>query len=334
MANANGINDLDFIRLRRGAAQLKGAFHNLVKKDRQKAADALNDERLSFPSLFLLREEIEADDLYQALNVKNITAIQVCAKKLNTDFFAARLDPRPAQDKKAIINALKWMFETGAPETLPDTEADAFDAVMDAAAALLILKFGDKSILPKTAELIFQRNRKGLLIHDLVWSYFQSQDPHALRLIAEYIPSGSRADVELACSLLHLPMPEETNGRAARQKLYEDYLRWLNENGSFLYLTGEHLQFTSNPEPWKVDLEAKYLCKKISPLSREPIDPVSENEINWLHRFRRAEKEDQKTLSAYSQKMHDKDIAAWSQWMQEPSGDHIGAAKANRGGSR
>jgi hypothetical protein len=129
---------------------------------------------------------------------------------------------------------------------------DEYEAVMDAAISVLVNIYKDNSILPAVADMIFKRNRKGHYIHDLIWAYFRSSTPDTLKLTAERICSSDQQDIDLACHLLNLEASYSSLNTEDRQKQYQTYLQWLNENAPFLYFTGESFQYSSNPILYKV----------------------------------------------------------------------------------
>lgn len=319
-------NSLDRIWLSQNVDRFRRTFHELAEQNRQKAFHYLNKEKLPFPSLFILMPEIEALNLYENLNSRNIIALQLCAKKLNHHHLAVHLDRLPPQNSHMKHQVFKWMFNTGVRWEGPHD--DPYDAVLDALAALLIRTYEDKTVLPAVADLIFKRNRKGLFIHDLVWSFFQAYDPKKVTLIAKYLLSDKQKDVELACRLLHLPLPKETDRDLGKRKLYKNYRAWLSENRPFLYLTGEHFQLTSDPEPLRIDLEAKYLYKKISPKDRKPLQPLTEKEILCLNQFRETSQEEREILSAYSYQIHHRK-RSWEKFMQKQLPEQVRIAKSD-----
>jgi hypothetical protein len=123
---------------------------------------------------------------------------------------------------------------------------------MDAAVSVLVNIYIDNSVLPAAADMIFKRNRQGHYTHDLIWAFFRSSTPDALKLTAERICSSDQQDIDLACHLLNFESSYLSLNTEDRQKQYQTYLQWLNENAPFLYFTGESFQYSSNPILYKV----------------------------------------------------------------------------------
>ncbi len=325
--NQNHTSRLDYLRQNQGMYRLRAVFRDLAAQNRRKAVRYLNDDMLGFPTLYILLPDIEALDLYEELSARNIAAIELCAKKSGNPGLSLRLKGLLPHDGDAVRKALSWMFSTGLYWDGPDKLYDSFDAAMDVAAGLLVRTYGDTAVLPAVAELIFRRNRKGLFIHDLVWSFFQSCEPDALKLIAEYLLSADLRDVRLACRLLHLTLPEGA-GAVRRRELYLRYLSWFGENKPYLRFTGECFQQTSEPNPLYVDTEARYLGKRISPRDGKPLEPLSREETECLARFRTVPEQEREILAAYSARIRGRDIRTWEEWLRGPVSEQVGKAKS------
>ena len=67
-----------------------------------------------------------------------------------------------------------------------------------------------------------------------------------------------------------------------------------------------------------VDREAKYLHKAISPRDQIPAEPISDDEIDSLYRFRQAPEAEQEVLASFSQKLRKRDKRSWDVWMKKP----------------
>ena len=215
--DSNSLSYLDLLWQGQDAERLKQEFRFLAARDKRRASRLINDPNLRFPTMFTLLPEIESMNL-TGLSPRNAEAIRICAIRRGNP------GARRKQKSPSEFEALKWMFETGYVWDGPLDEYDTYDAVIDTCAALLIKRYKYTAILPQVCDLIFRRNRNSLYIHDLVWSFFQAYDPESLRLIARYILSYDFRDDELACKLLHLPVPDAGTDFAARQALYEDYM--------------------------------------------------------------------------------------------------------------
>ena len=225
---------LDRIRFVNGSDTLKTAFRKLCEGEM--AVGLINDKRLLFASLFTLLPEIEEFDLYKHLNLRNTIAIKICKKILKADTLLT-------ESSEEIISTLKWIMTTGANDDGLNSE---YDRILDGTAAILIITYYDKTILPIIADMIFKRNRKGAFIHDLVWAFFKANIPETLRIIAGFLRSANKDDIDLACKLLNIEPIK-----------YTAYLSWFKENYPNLVFTGESFNLTSNPQPVIVDLEVK-----------------------------------------------------------------------------
>jgi hypothetical protein len=321
-----GVSYLDKIWRTSGASALRSEFYSVATRGRERAVRYLSDGDTSFPVLFILMPELERLGLYKDLPPRCVHALRLCAKKTSNakleDYLTYLIGGGEAI--KAPQECLKWMLESGINWDGPSAGRDDYDAVIDLAATLIIADYGDTSMLVAIAELIFERNRRGLFIHDLVWGFFQSIDAGALSALSKYILSGDDSDVNLACELLGLDVPET---QADKQTTYYGYTEWLRENRPYLYLTGEHFQATSKPHHLMHDVEAKYLQREITPRERAPLSPLSEDEQMRLGHFRQAGSEEQDLLSKHSKKLHTKDENAWGDWLGMELAEQVMAAK-------
>ncbi len=210
----------DRIRLNEGAERCRAVFQEACEKNRRRAAGLLNDERLTFPCLFLLWRQAEAFRLHRFLSARCLAALELI-RQTSGQSDAGDGGHYPRTDNRAAHAALKWILETGKSEHgLGDVQE--YEEIVDKAASLLINVYRDKSVLPLVAELVFARNREGRHVHTLIWALFRAGDPGVLRLIAERIPSADQRDSAFACSLLNLDSPAEHV--IEKTKLRNDYL--------------------------------------------------------------------------------------------------------------
>ena len=311
-----------------GTNQLKRYFSQTARSNTRQALSLVNDEDLRFPVLFILTDEIYSFSLFGQLSVRNQTAIRVCAfRTMPAGWLEAAWE---GADRDSLIKTLRWMLATGKGWDGPQEGHDVYDAALDYAAALLTDEFDDAAALPDIADLIFRRNRKSFYIHDLVWSFFQTLDADAMKLVAARLKSSNTKDVELAGKLLGIDIPSPTD-RRKQVALYDQYIRWLDENKAYLYLTGEHFQMTSQPNHLDFDREAKYLNKAISPRWRTPKDPLTDDEAECLAEFRKEPDDERELLASYSQKLRARDRERWDNWMKSRVAEQVMAARKDAG---
>lgn len=322
--NSASMGTLERIRRMQGADACRNYFRRTAEKRKENALFLLNGAGLGFPTLFVLREEIERTELNARLSARNRTALSLCGKILKNR--ESETGGGIRYQDRAVRQAFLWMFRTGASG---DGLSDEFDQVLDLCASVLARRYHETSILPALESLIFLRNRKKGFLHDLIWAFFQFREPGSLRLIARHLTSSDERDAELACMLLHLPYQQRTTQE--KQAQYREYRNWLNENSAFLTFTGESLLCSNQPEICSVNLGSKYLGKRTDPGKRGHADGLTPKEQEYLSYFAQAEKQDQPVLASYSRKLHDRSPSDWSRWIGRPVAEQVLAAKQGAG---
>ena len=319
-------NELDCIRRTRGIRACRNALRSMALQRREAAVRLVNGDSLLVATLYILQPVLSELDLNGLLSERNRTALKICGRitqgKKAGDFGEEPL----SLNSEAVHSVLLWMFQTGMADDGLDEE---FDQILDITASVLIKTHHEKAVQPDVAELIFRRNRKGTYLHDLAWAYFQTRDADALRIVAKRLLSPDRRDAEFAGALLHMEPDELKTGRDRRKK-YMEFNGWLEENNPYLYFTGESFQLTNNPVVCDVDLDAKYLSKDISPRSRKPLSPLTEEENGCLKNFKEAPDDDRTVLAKYSHRLHEEDPVYWAQWLRSPVGEQLRIARDGR----
>jgi hypothetical protein len=344
---------LDNIRISNGPDSLRSYFHELLHTDREKLIKLLNDRDLRFCSLYVLKQDIASSSLFgklpplyqRALEItdelsKNITrgsmpwtqgrtapraSVRIpCrffpgARGIKTVSAGQALRRRLSADEKRmrsqmteISPALEWMVKTGWDSDMNRAEYELF---MERCTALLLKSFRNSSVLPAVADTIFERNRKGKLIHNLVWAFFEARDPDSLYLIVQRLNSGDDADTALAKKLLcFIPELDEASGAGA----YFKAMQWLSENRPFLFYTEETMQMCTRPVFYAVSQEARYLCRPVSADSGKPLSPLRDNELELLRGFRELPGSVQKQLADFSLMLNRRNIHQWDSWIRQP----------------
>lgn len=298
--------------------------------DRAKAISLLNSEYLSFSDLFKLIPLIKASSLYEELNPKLITALKICAKVLNDRELAAYVGEFEYENSEELKKTLRWMFITGTAWDGPESGYDEYDSLMDAVFSLLINLFHDTYVFEEAAELIFRRNRKELFINDLTGSYFKSRSTEALKYISRYLLSPNESDVDLACRLLHIHVPEHPVSNRQKRTHYNQFVSWLKENGPYLYFSGENMHSSSEPAPLSVNWEAKYLSKNVSGENGALLEPLDAVQESALVKYRRLTADDQVLLSSYSARVKKANPRRWQEWIKNDLDEQLRVARSDR----
>lgn len=320
-------NELDRVRHDRGNDGLRDYIKQLAQKDRGKAIDLINEEELSFTSLFVLRDEIQQLEFFDQMNIKNKIALEIVDETLKE--YKVELSPSDMVSNfiQNVRTALKWMLTTGA---FDDGMSDEYDEVMDVTAILLVKVYKDKGILPLLADMIFKRYKMGTCIHDLAWAFFEGKEPYSLILIGNRLRSREIKDVELACKLLGFIPGVDVKSSVDGETQYFGFFNWIEENRPFLYFTGESFQQKNSPTPYVVVLEAKYLCKVISIDTGKSLEPLTREEDELLSSFDKQDDDTKTLLSNYSFRLHYDDVNGWNMWLHRPIETQIKIAKAGQ----
>jgi len=325
MNEANALNILDKSRIYNGIEDMKKLFDSTAKKNINKAIELINEQNTSFTSLFLLQDKLKEFNISKELSLKNKVALSFIDglkdEKKDTTFTTSL----SAEHTQLTLPTLKWILETGYTD---DGLNNEFDEVLDKAAILLIKSYNDNSELPIIVDLIFDRYKRGFYIHDLVWAFFESCEPKSLYLLAEHLKSTDVKEVELASKLLSFIPGISINSPKSNEEKYTAFTKWFDENSSFLHYTGESFQLTSEPIPYEVNLEAKYLCKKISVNNGEFIEPLTNKEVTMLNSFKKLNNDAKILLSSFSYMAYRKNNTWWQEWIKYPIAVQINVAKA------
>lgn len=321
--NCGSTNQLDIIRLEHGVDGLKDFFCRFAVTNPDRAINLINRNDLSYTSLFILRNDISSLDLYKQISperrrVLDITNAILSKNSLNTKRLLCC-------NRRITSDILQWILGTGFYDDGLDNQ---YEELMDITSILLLKNYRVKTVFLIITSLIFNRNKKGLFIHDLVWAFFECCDPYSLLLIADHFNSNEYKDVELACKLLNfIPgiRPENSFN-------YSIFLNWFRENSLFIYYTGESFQQKPNPKTYALSLEAKYLCKAVCPNTGITIIPLTKTEAELLKNFIQLNYVTKLLLSSYSFSLHCRNLHQWNEWLTQPLSIQLNTAKTKTGG--
>ncbi|MTI49333.1 MAG: hypothetical protein FH761_15985 [Firmicutes bacterium] len=328
MSENKSITSLDDMRIKNGPKKLNTFFKELINTNLNEAIGYINDENLSYTTLYILKEEFEKEDMFTQLSIRNKIALDLTNEIINNENNNSINDYSSSKYVQMTNSTLKWILETGAEN---DGYNNEFDRILDISSILLTRVFKEKEILPLINTLIFDRYKRGALIHDLIWGYFESKDPHCLYFVGEKLKSENMKEVELACSLLKF-IPELNLESNNSEHLYLTFIHWFEENIQFLKFTGESFQQTSNPEPFVIDMESKYLCKTATNICGDSkYHRLSTNESTQIASFNKLDSNSKSFLANFSYRMRKKNIYWWNSWMKNSIEDQLKIARTRRG---
>ena len=82
-----------------------------------------------------------------------------------------------------------------------------------------------------------------------------------------------------------------------------------------------------------MDLDAKYLCKKLPPRDRENLE-LTGAEHGCLEGFRRMENVDRALLASYSHRLHGANKKRWDKWIGYPVDRQVQIARSGWRGAK
>lgn len=313
---------MDEIRIDYGIEALKGYFINLLSMNLDEALKLINSDNLNFVSLFLLQNEIDKFGLYDKLNLRNKIALNITEEITLSKKRSIEGDCFICSYIQNLPSTLNWMLQTGSSD---DGLNKHYDKVMDIVSIFLTKTYRDRTALPIICEMIFNRNRRGLFYHDILWAFFECKEIDSLLLIANYLKSEDPKDVELSSRLFNFIPAIDIRDDLDGEDKFISLLDWFNENSSYLRYTGESFQQCFNPKPYFLDLDSKYLCKVCSSyVDNSALLTVSENEL--LNNFNGLDYDTKEILAKCSCKLHSQNISLWNDWLHSPINKQIQTA--------
>ncbi len=332
--NDKALSLLDNVRLSNGSRELKNYYRGQFQIDRHKAIEMLNDQNLHFGTLYLLKSELDEktiksnlDPIYRkALEIADLLSVQM---QKRSEWSPGKLERKLRSTDDDTISALRWIVGTGNPEDGSDSK---YELLMERSAALLIKSHGDKTQLPELAEMIFARNRRRALIHELVWVFFEARSPDSLMLLAQRLNSRNSRDAALAKKLLSFIPGIANESVHTGLSPYSCVSAWLGENRPFLCYTGENLHVSNNPMPYSVSAPAKYLCHPVSIVTGEPLMPFLPSENIKLAAFQKLPEKLQQQLAAFSWMLYKRNIYQWNSWIRLSVNEQSALASQMTGG--
>lgn len=291
--------------------EIQSGFRAILSENMEEAVSLLNRDKLCFHCLYALRHDIGAMELYRHLSYRNALALNFIDEVLNENSNITRVDCSPCKLVEATHAMMKWVMSG---DYKGDIRDDDLDKLYDAAAAILIKEYMDKTILDEIADMIFYRNRTGRFYNDLVWIFFEAAAPEGIIILSKYLNSENEEDTKLALRLLDFIGAESSD----RGKACCNARNWLKENYLHLHYTGESFQQSINPLQFRVIYEAKYLCKLVDIRSGKIIEELTKEELANLDSFLKLGNEERVKLAAYSSNLRSKALANWNKWISLP----------------
>lgn len=318
---------LDRVLRVKGKDELKGFFSRLLQQNSEKAVELINDNNLNFTSLFIINPDFRDEKFSSLLNTRNHSALEIMNLILSRD--TKNMRRLSSENRQNTYSTLNWILRSGYRD---DGINSDYEEILETSAVLLVKEHEDRSVLPLILEMIYSRYNKGLLIYDLVWAFFEACNPESLIPVAERLNSSDIKEIELSRKLLGFIPCMQTNPEENPQVQSTRCIAWLKENMPFLHYTGESFLQTPNPIPYVVSLEAKYLCKAISPSGGKPLKALTMAENSALSNFRILDYPSKVLLSNYSYWLYRQNIYFWNIWRSYPVLEQLNSARNAMGG--
>lgn len=319
MDNLNSINNLDNVRAAKGDIELIDSFSRLLVTDKKNAIDLINSDDVKFATFLLLKEKIYENNLVDRLNERNRVALDIIGELENNETRGITSDIQSLDYVQMIQSTLRWILETGADEYCSRGE---YNEILDMSAVFLIKVYHDLSVLPIIADLLFKRKGRGYYTHELVWAFFEAHNVESLEYIARGFLSKEHSDINLSYKLLNfIPNIKESKDP------YKYAIDWIEDNKKFIFFTGETQHQRMEPVRCEVCVIAKYLNKRINPLTGELIEVLNDKEKAWLKEFDNGDYNQMTLLANYSRYLYKKGLTWWEIWHSYPIEKQVKIAK-------
>ncbi len=275
-------------------------MRELIDHDRKVATSLLNEETLTYPTLYVLSSFIREHHMAKHLSDRNKIALSIQKDILAKERAPAAPFPYSICDLPQYIHSvLRWMVETGSDEKLNTR----FRLVIDRAAGLLTTIYQHPDDLSLVSNLLFKRRRAGHSTHYVTWAYFSSQNISSLLPIGEKLLSPHEEEVAFARELLHF-----ISGLDQSDDPYVYFRSWYEENLPYLLHNENSYELTAELTPYIVDHDTKY---------RESFSFI-ENVPLREHGFQSLSEHEKEQLANLSYRIRMRSRSEWIEWMNRP----------------
>lgn len=313
---------LNQIKQKYGTNYLVSYYNKILKINKYLAIALINDNTLSFSTLFPLIQMVIDYKLFSSLNAKNKLMLKIYFKSINNPLAENEIDPLIPINDSLYYSTLVWIVQDC--EQFNEIN-DAYNRLIDLSFSLLLLKYKDKSVIKAVVALIFKRNKGGLFYHDLVWALFELNDYEVINAIVQYLKSPDQNDITLAHKLLKLNSINTIN-------TYDEYSEFTKQNLSYIYFTKQTFNLSSEPIFFDINLEAKYLHKPSLLHTTDPSSLLTPKENSNLLKFHELKHDTQLYLSDYSDRIYQHNKRLWRAWNNFDIDNQIAACEKGMGG--
>ncbi|MCA0173369.1 hypothetical protein [Bacillus sp. RAR_GA_16] len=291
---------LEIIRKTEGIKRLEQYMRELIEYDKNSATSLLNEETLTYPTLYVLSSFIREHHITKHLSDRNKIALSIQKDILAKERTPAVPFPYSICDLPQYIHSvLRWMVETGSDVKLNTR----YRLVIDRSAGLLTTIYQHPDDLSLVSDLLFKRRRDGHSTHYVTWAYFSSHNISSLLPIGEKLLSPHEEEVSFARELLHF-----ISGIDDSEDPYVYFRSWYEENLPYLLHNENSYELTAELTPYIVDHDTKY-HERFSYIA------TSEQRENGFQSLSEHEKEQ---LANLSYKIRMKSRSEWIEWMNRP----------------
>ena len=280
---------------------------------------------LGFNDMFLLRKNLDDKKIASSLDDKNKIAIDIMRDILD-EYKTRDLDNFSVLNYIEETNSvMRWMLNSAV--TSKDMGSE-YCEVIDIVSIFLIKVYRDYEMLPVIADLIFERNKNHLYIHEIVWAFFQGYDVESLKYICDRLSSNDETTKKLACSLLSfIPnIDEYANGN---KDFYAK--KWIENNRDYIFFTDDSKHTRKEPVYCNVNLEGKYLGEKVDRKTGKIISKLKNDEKQKLKEFNSLDEDSKGALASYSFKLKKLNLDGWIKWIDYPINEQTSIAKRGIG---
>lgn len=314
MPSGNATEELNRLAEKNEGEAVVQAFQRWLANDQKRALSALNDESLHYPVLYMLRNRLMEKDHSCHLCDRNRLALQYLHAWMANDATAVLPEINidfPTEQALLAKTVLIWMVETGGKATIDGNYMET----MDICCATLLTIYRETKLLPRIADMIFQRYALGLPYYTLAWAFFEAKEPYSLFYLANGLRSRRKTDRRCAAKLLSfVPKISEDDSNS-----FSHFCSWFEKEGPFLWYKGESFDTIHRPRPYVVALAEKYLGYFVCPENGRPLFPVTRKDKAKIREFLRWTPEQQAALAERSAVIRRKNRQQWLEWMKKES---------------